>query len=84
MHGQRFQTGRSCFITGFGKTRENEGEGGCWLCHSVVLCAQHLQGAGTILLWLEGPGGNGGMRLTLPHGSSALQKTPPQSCGRPR
>ncbi|XP_030899936.2 transmembrane protease serine 13 isoform X1 [Melopsittacus undulatus] len=24
MHGQRFQTGRSCFITGFGKTRENE------------------------------------------------------------
>ncbi|NXP85728.1 TMPSD protease, partial [Passerina amoena] len=27
MHGQRFQTGRSCFITGFGKTRENEGEG---------------------------------------------------------
>uniref|UniRef100_A0A8D2QTM8 Transmembrane serine protease 13 n=1 Tax=Zosterops lateralis melanops TaxID=1220523 RepID=A0A8D2QTM8_ZOSLA len=28
MYGQRFQTGRSCFITGFGKTRENEGEGG--------------------------------------------------------
>uniref|UniRef100_A0A8C6YPQ0 Transmembrane serine protease 13 n=1 Tax=Nothoprocta perdicaria TaxID=30464 RepID=A0A8C6YPQ0_NOTPE len=26
MHGQRFLTGRSCFITGFGKTRENEGE----------------------------------------------------------
>nr|XP_021140883.1 transmembrane protease serine 13 isoform X3 [Columba livia] len=25
MYGQRFQTGRSCFITGFGKTRENEG-----------------------------------------------------------
>ncbi|NXX77733.1 TMPSD protease, partial [Urocolius indicus] len=24
MYGQRFQTGRSCFITGFGKTRENE------------------------------------------------------------
>ncbi|NWX91975.1 TMPSD protease, partial [Nothoprocta pentlandii] len=24
MHGQRFLTGRSCFITGFGKTRENE------------------------------------------------------------
>ncbi|XP_064380267.1 transmembrane protease serine 13 isoform X3 [Dromaius novaehollandiae] len=24
MHGQRFETGRSCFITGFGKTRENE------------------------------------------------------------
>ncbi|NWR75236.1 TMPSD protease, partial [Centropus unirufus] len=23
-YGQRFQTGRSCFITGFGKTRENE------------------------------------------------------------
>lgn len=28
MSGQRFQTGRSCFITGFGKTRENEGERG--------------------------------------------------------
>uniref|UniRef100_A0A8C3X725 Transmembrane serine protease 13 n=1 Tax=Cyanoderma ruficeps TaxID=181631 RepID=A0A8C3X725_9PASS len=27
MYGQRFLTGRSCFITGFGKTRENEGEG---------------------------------------------------------
>uniref|UniRef100_A0A663E4Y5 Transmembrane serine protease 13 n=1 Tax=Aquila chrysaetos chrysaetos TaxID=223781 RepID=A0A663E4Y5_AQUCH len=24
MYGQQFQTGRSCFITGFGKTRENE------------------------------------------------------------
>ncbi|XP_074704969.1 transmembrane protease serine 13 isoform X3 [Strix aluco] len=24
MYDQRFQTGRSCFITGFGKTRENE------------------------------------------------------------
>lgn len=42
MYGQRFQTGRSCFITGFGKTRENEGEGGARLpagssCPAVAL-----------------------------------------------
>lgn len=47
MYGQRFQTGRSCFITGFGKTRENEGEGRRGL--SCVL--QRARGASVALLW---------------------------------
>lgn len=97
MYGQRFQTGRSCFITGFGKTRENEGEGGPWLPAGSP-CPEHSP-AGALEAFPAGMTPGSALpaarlcrnetceKQPLPPSLAALpalQITPPQSCGRPR